>query len=198
MIVVGLTGSIGMGKSTIADMFARLGVRVCSADAIVHQLMGKGGKAVAEIGRQFPGVVKDGAVNRKALGEVVFKDKKKLKQLEELLHPLVVDEENRFIAREKRKGARLVLLDIPLLFETGAETRCDMTVTVTAPEFLQKQRVMKRPNMTEDKLASILKSQMDDSEKRHRADMVIQTGLGRHHSFKEVAELVKVLRECAL
>lgn len=198
MIVIGLTGSIGMGKSTVAAQFRWLGAKICCADAIVHRLMAKGGAAVSAISRHFPGVVKAGAVDRKALGSIVFADKAKLKQLEAILHPLVIAEEDRFIRNEGRKGARLVVVDIPLLFETGGQARFDLTVTVSAPLFLQKQRVMRRANMTAEKFAAIVRSQMPDREKRRRADVVIQTGLGRHRSFMSVAVCVAALKESGL
>ena len=195
MIVIGLTGSIGMGKSTVAAEFLALGVPVCNADAIVHGLMGKGGAAVEEIEALFPSVVKDGAVDRAALGDIVFNHKGKLAALEKLLHPLVVAAENEFIQREKNKGESIVVLEIPLLFETGAEERCDMTVVVTAPTFIQKWRVMKRSGMTAEKLARIRSLQMPDREKRHRADVIIQTGLGKSYSFRQVAKLVEKIRK---
>ena len=190
MMVIGLTGSIGMGKSTIALQLARLGAKVCCADDIVHRLMAKGGKAVADIERLFPIVIKNGSVDRKALGEIVFKDKHQLRRLEQLLHPLVVAEENRFITQQARKGARLVVLDIPLLYETGAEARCDYVLVASAPYFLQWQRVLKRPGMSEQKFHNIVASQMPDSEKRQRADKVVPTGLGKAFSFRSIAEWI--------
>lgn len=197
MIVIGLTGSIGMGKSTVAAQFERLGVRVCSADAIVHQLLGKNGFAVPDIAEMFPTAVKDGIVDRKKLGEIVFKNPAKRKELEDLLHPMVVAEEEWFVRKEARKGAKLVVIEIPLLFETGADSRCDITVVVTAPHYLQMQRVMRRPNMTKEKFLAILKAQMPDREKRQRAGVVIQTGLGKRHSALAVAQLVHKLRKTA-
>ena len=191
MIVIGLTGSIGMGKSTLASQLALLGAKICNADAIVHELMGKEGKAVADIERLFPGVTKNGSVDRKALGEIVFKDKQQLQRLEQLLHPLVVAEENRFIKEERSKGARMVVLDIPLLFETRASERCDVTLVASAPYFLQRQRVLKRPGMNEQKFARINQSQMADAKKRRRADKVVLTGLGKAVSFKTIAAWLK-------
>jgi dephospho-CoA kinase len=184
MIVIGLTGSIGMGKSTLAMQLQSLGAKVCSADAIVHQLMGKGGKAVAAIGELFQGVVKDGAVDRKALGAIVFNDKEQLKRLEQLLHPLVVAAENTFVWQQRCLGARMAVLDIPLLFETGADQRCDVTMVVSAPHFLQRQRVLKRAGMSEEKFKLILRTQMPDRDKRRRADRLVLTGLGKSHSMK--------------
>ena len=195
MIVIGLTGSIGMGKSTVAAQFERLGVRVCSADAIVHQFLKKDGLAVEMIGEMFPGTVKNNEVDRKKLGEIVFNDSEAREELEEFLHPLVVAEEEWFVRSEARKGAKMVVLEIPLLFETGAQLRCDTTVVVTAPPYLQMQRVMRRPNMTKEKFRAILKAQMPDREKRQRAGVVIHTGMGRKASFTQVAHLVQKLRK---
>ncbi len=195
MIVIGLTGSIGMGKSTLALQLASLGAKVCSADAIVHQLMAKGGAAVAEVAKAFPQAVKDGEVDRKALGAIVFNDKTQLKRLEELLHPLVVAAENQFVWEQRRLGARMAVLDIPLLFETGAEQRCDVTLVASAPFFLQKQRVLRRPHMSEQKFLQILRSQLSDRNKRRRADKVVLTGLGKSHSFRT---LVTWLRKSGL
>lgn len=190
MIVLGVTGSIGMGKSTVTRQFAALGARTISADTIVHKLLAKRGKAVRAVAKVFPEVVKNGAVDRKALGKIVFADKKRLAKLEAILHPMVVTEEERFVARHKSKGVKIVVLDIPLLFETGAERRMDRVVVVTAPPSIQRQRVLKRPHMTEEKFKRILKSQMPDIEKRKRADYVVETGQGKAHSFKRVKEIM--------
>jgi len=189
VLIIGLTGGIGMGKSTIAAQLKALGAKICNADAIVHQLLAKGGAAVDAVGKVFPGVVKHGAVDRKALGEIVFKDKAKLEKLEHLLHPLVVAEENRFIDKAWRKGAKLIVLDIPLLFETTAERRCDIVIVAGAPSFIQKQRVMKRHGMTPDKFERIVATQMPEREKHKRADFVVLTGLGKAYSFKQLAAL---------
>ncbi len=148
MRILGLTGSIGMGKSTAAAMLRALGLPVHDADATVHQLLGRGGKAVAAVDAAFPGVVVAGAVDRKALGAKVFGQPAQLKKLEAILHPLVRREEQRFLQDCREKRHDVVVLDIPLLFETGGEKRCDGVVVVTAPQFLQTQRVMKRPGMT--------------------------------------------------
>ncbi|MDE3016127.1 MAG: dephospho-CoA kinase [Pseudomonadota bacterium] len=193
MTVIGLTGGIGMGKSTVAAQLAALGAKICNADAIVHMLLGKGGAAAAEVERAFPGAVNDGGVDRKALGDIVFHDAKQLAKLERLLHPLVVAEENRFIGNERRKGAKLIVLDIPLLFETAAERRCDVTIVASAPAFLQRQRVMKRPGMTAEKFLRIVSAQMPEREKRKRADNVVLTGLGKGASFRTLASWLKGL-----
>jgi dephospho-CoA kinase len=201
MIIIGLTGGIGMGKSTVSRQFALLGAKVCNADECVHKLMSAGGAAVPEIEKYFPEAVinspsprrGEGYIDRKTLGQIVFADKKKLKVLENILHPLVQKMENDFILRGKKLGAKLVVLDIPLLFETGREKRVDFTVAVSAPTFIQRQRVMARPGMTAEKFERIIASQMQDLEKRHRADFVIPTGLGKAYSFKIVKEIVEEL-----
>lgn len=190
MIVLGLTGGVGMGKSTAARMLETFGAKISNADAIVHALMGKDGDAVEEIEALFPGVMKGGAVDRKALGAIVFRDKKKMRELEAILHPLVMLRENEFLRQQKRLGAKLAVLDIPLLYETGGEKRCDLVMVVSAPEFIQRQRVMQRPGMTEEKFAAIVASQMPDREKRRRADWVVETGLGRAHTFRRIATLM--------
>lgn len=189
MLIIGLTGSIGMGKSTIARQFAALGAKICSADACVHKLMSKNGMAVAEVQKEFPTAVKNGVVDRKILGKIVFSDKQKLTLLENILHPLVQKREDDFCAHAKRLGTKLVVLDIPLLFETGGENRVDFTVVVSAPAFIQKQRVMARKGMTTEKFERIIATQMQDLEKRNRADFIIPTGLGKAYSFK----LIKIL-----
>lgn len=193
MIIIGLTGGIGMGKSTVARQFALLGAKTCSADACVHKLMGKNGKAVAPIKNLFPAVIKDGEVDRKALGKIVFADKQKLSQLENILHPLVQEMENEFIIKSARLGAQMVVLDIPLLFETNGHERVDFTVVATAPHFIQKQRVMARKGMTTERFGQIVASQMESHEKHQRADFIISTGLGKAYSFRQVKKLVSQL-----
>lgn len=191
--VIGLTGSIGMGKTTVSRMFQRYGVMACDSDAIVHALMAEGGKAVKAIAKLFPATLKDSAIDRQALGKEVFGNKVKLTKLEAILHPLVQQEQRAFILRAKRLGKKIVLLDIPLLFETGAEKRCHSVVVVSAPAFIQRQRVMARPRMTEEKFKNILARQMPDNEKRRRADSVIDTGLGKARSASQVARFLKSL-----
>ncbi len=176
MIVIGLTGGIAMGKSTVAAQFASLGVKTCSADAIVHTLLGPNGAGVELVRAAFPSAWKEGRIDRKLLGAQVFGNQAALERLEAILHPLVVAEENRFVERERRKGAKVALLDIPLLFETNAHHRFDVTVAVTAPRFLQHLRVMKRPGMTRERLDAILARQLSDDMRRRRADFVIHTG----------------------
>lgn len=194
MRILGLTGSIGMGKSTAAAMLRRQGVPVHDADAAVHRLLGPGGKAVRPVAAAFPGVEKDGAIDRKALGARVFGQTAEMKRLEAILHPLVRLEERAFLNRARAAGHDLVVLDIPLLYETRGEKRCDGIVVVTAPHFLQKQRVLKRPNMDEARFRQVLRQQMPDAEKRRRADWVIDTGLGRRATLAALGEVVRQMR----
>ena len=179
MRIVGLTGSIAMGKSTAAAMLRRLGVPVHDADAVVHQLLGPGGAAVARVEALFPGVADSCGVNRVALGRRVFGDPAALRQLEALLHPLVREAERAFLELKCRQRCRLVVLDVPLLFETGGDGRVDRVLVVSASGLVQRQRALARPGMTRGRLALILSRQLSDHEKRRRADAVIPTGLGR-------------------
>ncbi|MEQ8440767.1 MAG: dephospho-CoA kinase [Alphaproteobacteria bacterium] len=194
MIVLGLTGSIGMGKSTASAMLRRLGCPVHDADAAVHRLLAKGGKAVALIDRAFPGVVRDGAVDRPALGARVFGDPAALKQLEEILHPLVAADRDRWLKGHAIRGTSVVVLDVPLLFETGGDAHCDYTIVVTAPRLIQTQRVLARPGMTPEKLSDIRARQMPEDEKRKRADLVIWTSLGRAPVLRTLANTIRLLR----
>jgi dephospho-CoA kinase len=199
MIVLGLTGSIGMGKSTAAAMLRRLGVPVHDADATVHRLLGPGGGAVAPVARAFPGGVIEDArtgrtrIDRAALGRMVFADSAALHRLEAILHPLVRADERRFRRRMQARHVPLIVLDIPLLFESGGDRRCDATVVVTAPARIQRARVMARQGMTEERFAAILAKQMPDAEKRRRADFVVQTGLGRNATLRRLAAIVRLL-----
>jgi dephospho-CoA kinase len=193
MRIVGLTGSIGMGKSATAAMLRRQGVWVHDADAAVHRLLGKGGAAVAAIGKAFPGVVKNGAVDRIALGKRVFGNTKALRRLEAIVHPLVRAQTDRFIAAAARARRPLVILDIPLLYETGGR-RVDKTIVVSAPAFLQAQRVLRRPGMSAEKFAQILSRQMPDREKRRRADAVVSSGLGKASTYRALARALRALR----
>ena len=156
MIVIGLTGSIGMGKSTTAQMFADLGIPVYDADAVVHKLYDTGGAAVGPVGAAFPGVVVEGRVDRELLSAKVLGDKHALLHLESIVHPLVQEDRSDFMARAKQDQADMVVLDIPLLFEKKLESTVDVIVVVSAPEEIQKQRVLERPGMTEEKFAAIL------------------------------------------
>ena len=172
--ILGLTGSIGMGKSATADMFRRLGVPVHDADAAVHALYR--GRAAPLIEKAFPGTVTEGAVDRAKLGAAVLGHPARMKELEAIVHPLVHQEEEAFLQRAS--ASPIAVLDIPLLFETGGERRCDAVLVVTASPEVQRERVLKRPGMTEEKLASILDKQMPDAEKRRRAHFIIDTGRG--------------------
>ncbi|MEO9131145.1 MAG: dephospho-CoA kinase [Sphingomonas sp.] len=174
MITLGLTGSIGMGKSTVAAMFEALGVPVFDADAAVHRLQGEGGRLVAAIEAMFPDTTGPKGVDRTLLGEAVLTDPRALKQLEALVHPAVSEERAAFLAAHKE--APLVVFDVPLLFETGGESRVDKVAVVSAPAEIQRTRVLARPGMTEARLDTILARQMPDAEKRERADFVIPTG----------------------
>lgn len=194
MIVLGLTGGIGMGKSNAAGMFRRLGLPVFDADAAVHQLQGRGGRAVGPIGVAFPGTVQDGRVVREALRSAVLGKPEAIRRLEHIIHPMVREEERRFLARVRRAGRRAVVLDIPLLFETGGRRRIDSVVVVSAPAALQRTRVLARRNMTPERLAAIRALQMPDAEKRRRADVVIRTGLSRHETQRAIRRLVERLR----
>lgn len=170
--VLGLTGSIGMGKSATADIFRRLGVPVHDADAAVHALYA--GRAAALIEEAFPGTVANGIVDRTKLGAAVLGDPERMKRLEAIVHPLVREEEEAFLRRVARPSG-LAVLDIPLLFETGGEVRCDAVLVVSAPPDVQRERVLRRPGMTEEKFKAILAKQMPDAEKRARAHFILDT-----------------------
>ncbi len=194
MITVGLTGSIGMGKSTTAAMFAAEGVPVYDADAEVHALYAKGGAAVEPLEAAFPGVVVDGAVDRALLSQHVVGKPDALKRLEAIVHPLVGESRVGFFQKAVADKADIVILDIPLLFETGGEKRMDAVVVVSAPADLQRQRVMARPGMDEAKLDAILARQMADAEKRVRAHFVIDTGAGLDSARAQVRAVLTRLR----
>lgn len=190
MIVIGLTGGIGMGKSTVSRQFAALGAKICSADACVHALLAPGGAAVKQVEKTFPDAVKNAVVDRNILGKIVFSDPKKRHKLEVILHPMVIAMEEAFVQKQQRLGAKYVVLDIPLLFETGGQERVDITVVASAPAFIQRQRVLARAGMSEEKFRQILASQMPDMEKCERADCIIPTGLGKAYSFKAVKQMI--------
>jgi dephospho-CoA kinase len=192
--MLGLTGSIGMGKSETAKMFASLGVPVYDADAAVHALYGKGGGAVAEIERAFPGTTRNDAVDRAALAERVAGDEAAFQQLEDIVHPLVREAEHRFLAAAQGRGDDLVVLDIPLLFETGGDARMDAVVVVSAPPEVQRERVLARAGMTLEKLAAIHARQIPDVDKRARADFVVETDKGFEHALNAVKNIVATLR----
>ena len=187
--ILGLTGSIGTGKSTTAAMFSARGVPVHDSDAAVHALYGPGGAAAEAIGSAFPGTLDPaGGVDRAALRGAVLDDAEAMRRLEGLVHPLVQAESRAFLVRHA--AAPLVVLDIPLLFETGADARCHAVLVVTAPADVQRERVLARPGMTASAFAAILARQMPDADKRAGADYVIDTGMGLAHAEAEVAALV--------
>lgn len=191
MLKIGLTGSIGMGKSTTADMFREAGAPVLDSDRIVHDLYR--GAAAAPIEAAFPGVVVDGAVDRSRLAERVLGDPAALERLEGIVHPLVWAARDAFLTEQEGKGARVVVYDVPLLFETGAEKSVDVVVVVSAPEDVQKARVLARPGMTAEKFAAILAKQVPDSQKRARADFVVRTDQGLDAARAQVQEILKIL-----
>jgi dephospho-CoA kinase len=191
MFVLGLTGSIGMGKSSTAAMFRDEGIEVHDSDAAVHALY-KGG-AAALVEAAFPGTVRDGVVDRGLLGARVLDDPAALARLEAIVHPLVAGARRTFLAEAAKKGARLVVLDIPLLFETGLDREVDAVVLVTAPETVQKERVGQRPGMTPERLAVILGRQMADKEKRARAHFIIDTGRGFAAARRQVRGILRAL-----
>ena len=195
MIVLGVTGSIAMGKSTVAAMFSHLNNPIHDADKTVHDLMDVNGKAYNEIAKNFPGSVGVNGVNRIKLGREVFDDPEKLKQLENILHPLVREARDKFIKRQHRRKSRLVILDVPLLYETGGNNHCDKVLVVSAPYFIQKQRALARQGMTQRKFHDILKQQMPDHEKRKRADFVVPTGLGKAYTYRVLKRLMRDLGE---
>ena len=195
MILIGLTGSIGMGKSTTAGMFRDLGVPVYDADAAVHGLYDTGGAAVAPVGEAFPGVVRDGKVDREALREAVLGKPEELKRLNAIVHPLVGRDRVGFFAEAEAAGADLVVLDIPLLFETGGHANVDAIVVASAPADMQRERVLARPGMTPDRLDAILAQQLADAEKRARAHFVVDTSRGLEPAREQVAKIVAVMRD---
>lgn len=198
MIVLGLTGSVGMGKSTAAAMLRRLGVPVHDADVTVHRLMAPGGAAVAAVAKAFPDARrKEGGIDRAALGRRVFADAKALQRLEGILHPLVRQSQQRFLATARARREPLVVLDVPLLFEGGGAARCDKVLVVSAPPAVQRARVMARPGMTEARFRAILAKQMPDREKRRRADYVVPSGLGRALTYRKLKQIVRELRQDA-
>lgn len=191
MIILGLTGSIGMGKSTTAEMFRQEGIPVHDADAAVHELYA--GRAAPLIEQAFPGTVVDGVVDRQKLSLRVVNDPQALKRLEAIVHPLVREIELEFLERHRKQGAPVVVLDIPLLFESAAEGRVDKVIVVTASAEEQRRRVLSRPGMTEEKYLAILQRQVPDSEKRARADFVIDTGRGIESAREVVRKIIASL-----
>ena len=197
MILIGLTGSIGMGKSTTAAMFREAGVPVYDVDAAVHDLYDQGGAAVAPVGEAFPGAVRDGKVDREALRQAVLGDPEALKRLNAIVHPLVGRDRIGFFQQAEADGADMVVLDIPLLFETGGHANVDAVVVASAPADMQRERVLARPGMTAERLDAILAQQMADAEKRARAHFVVDTSRGLEPAREQVAEIIAVMRDPA-
>lgn len=198
MIVLGLTGSIGMGKSTVAAMMKTLGIPVHDSDIAAHRLLEPKSEARLALAAAFPHYEypqiyekKTYNINRRELGQIVFSDDEARARLEAIIHPLVRKSQTEFLRASALKGIKIAVLDVPLLFETGADARVDYTITVSAPAFLQRARVLARPDMTEEKFHAILARQMPDAEKRARSDFVIQTGLGRAHSLQTLKQILQ-------
>ena len=188
MFVLGLTGSLGMGKSTTAKIFAEEGIPVHDADATVHRLYE--GEAAATIEAAFPGTTVDGRVDRRKLAKCALDDSVAMRRLEAIVHPMVRAAEERFLAEAEQNHASVVVLDIPLLFETDGDRRCDAVVVVSAPADVQRARILERPDMTEEKFAAILSRQMPDAEKRRRADFVVDTSKGFDQARAQVRDIL--------
>jgi len=194
-VIIGLTGSIGMGKSETAKMFERAGIPVFDSDAAVHQLMARNGPAVDRVEKSFPGVRGPNGIDRKILGKRVFGDTAALKKLEAILHPMVSEMRQKFFDQARADGLDMVVMDVPLLFETGGVEQCDYSVVVSAPAEIQRQRVLSRPGMTPRKFEDILARQMADSEKKLRADFVVQSDRGIEYAECQVKQIIEKLRE---
>ena len=194
MRIIGLTGGIGMGKSTAAAAFRRARIPVFDADLAVHRMQAKGGRAVKAIEAAFPGTTRNGAVDRAALRQAVLSAPEALTSLEHILHPMVEAEERAFVGRARRSGRRAVVLDIPLLFETKGEKRVDTVVVVSAPRTVQTYRVRLRRRMSKADIEAVIARQMPDSEKRRRADLVVRTGLSRNHTLRILNRFIHNLR----
>ncbi len=197
MLKVALTGSIAMGKSTTAKMFADLGCPVFDADAVVHELYARDGEAVPLVAELFPEAVSDGEIDRQTLAELVLKDPAALRRLEQAVHPLVRARQQQFIDDAQRAGHSFVVLDIPLLFETGGDKNVNLIVVVSAPADIQRDRALERLGMTEEKLAEILQRQTPDAEKRARADFIVDTSRGLDVAFDQVRRIVEELKQAA-
>lgn len=195
LTIVALTGSIGMGKSTTADMFRHAGIPVFDSDAVIHRLQAKDGEAIPLIEAAFPGVVEGGILDRAALGELVFGKPDLLKKLEDIMYPLLHERRRNFFAQALRNGQPVVLVDVPLLFETGGDKAVDKIVVVDAPAAIQRQRVLARSGMTAEKFDHILSRQMPNSEKTARADYVIDTGDGIDSAKKQVEAILSDIQE---
>ncbi|MCF8473493.1 MAG: dephospho-CoA kinase [Emcibacter sp.] len=194
LIIVGLTGSIGMGKSETAKMFERAHIPVFDSDAAVHKLLAKEGDAEKVVAEAFPGISGPDGINRKFLGTKVFNDAAALKKLESILHPMVSDLRQKFFKEAAAEGHDMVVMDVPLLFETGGEKGCDYTVVVSAAEEIQRQRVLARPQMTVEKFEAILAKQMPDHQKRQRADFIIYSDQGLDSAENQVHHIIEQIR----
>ena len=194
MRIIGLTGGMGMGKSTAAAAFRRARIPVFDADAAVHRMQAKGGRAIRAIEAAFPGTIRDGAVDRSALREAVLGNPEALNRLECILHPMVEAEEREFVARARRGGKRAVVLDIPLLLETKGDQRVDTVVVVSAPLPVQIHRVGLRGRMSRRDIESVIARQMPDRDKRRRADLVVRTGLSRNHALRVLHRFIRGLQ----
>lgn len=190
---LGLTGSIAMGKSEAARMFRRLSVPVFDADAEVHRALAPGGRGFEAVAAAFPAAVVEGIIDRQKLGAAVFGDTPALKRLEAILHPLVGLARKAFLRRARAHRVPVVVLDVPLLYETAGERRCDFVAVVSAPPFVQRRRALRRPGMTPEKFAAIVARQVPDREKRRRADFVIPSGLGRRPALQTIRRLLRLV-----
>jgi len=194
MKIIGLTGGIGMGKSTAAAAFRRARIPVFDADAEVHRLQAPGGRALPAIEAAFPGTVRDNRLDRAALRAAVLGRPEALRQLERIIHPMVHRAERAFLARARRAGSPIAVLDIPLLFESATRRHTDLVVVVSAPRAIQIHRVRQRRRMSPADVAAVIARQMPDAEKRRRADVVVRTGLSRHHALRRLRRLIRSLR----
>ncbi|TAL37164.1 MAG: dephospho-CoA kinase [Alphaproteobacteria bacterium] len=199
MIVIGITGSIGMGKTTAANMLKEMGIPVHDSDASVHALLGPDGGAVTAVAAKFPEVLqKDAAgrsyIDRQVLGRIVFGDRQKKRELEEILHPLVRAESDAFKEEMRKKAHKIIALDIPLLFETGGEKRVDVTICISAPKDVQRERVLARPGMTSEKFDRIVSGQLPDAEKRKRATYIVESDKGFDDMRKQIEKIVDRIR----
>ena len=193
-IFLGLTGSIGMGKTTTANLFLEAGAPVYDADAAVHDIYAKGGAAVGPIGEAFPAAIIDGAVDRPALREIVLKNSQALERLNKIVHPLVGQSQIRFRQQAVSSGAPVAILDIPLLFETGGDKACDYVAVVSAPAHIQRARVMMRESMSEEEFETILAKQTPDAEKRARADFIISSAFGIEFAKAQVGSIMELMK----
>ena len=194
MIVLGVTGSIAMGKTTVSTMLSHLNNPIHDADKTVHELMDVNGKAYCKVAESFPESVQVSGIDRAKLGRDVFRKPEKLEQLENILHPLVREARDKFIRQQSRLKSKLVILDVPLLYETGGDKDCDKVLVVSAPYHIQRQRALARQGMTQTKFDDILRRQLSDHEKRRRADFIVPTGLGKAYTYRALRRLMLDLK----